>query len=1035
MMRKIQLTAWFAALAFGGLMTACNSERPVESPQALFDQFADPSSEFRTKPFMVWNTEITPERIDRILNEYKEQGCGGVFIHPRLGLITEYLSPTWNEMVKYTVDKGRELGLEVWLYDENSYPSGFGGGHVPREMPEAYNQGQGLNPTVVDRMPDDVSPYFVIVAEKDGKLENVTDRAVSMKGESGKFYLYAKTQYQPSPWYAGGPYVDLLAHGVTDKFMEITMQGYEQTFGGDLKGNVKGIFTDEPEIVSPGGVRWTPDLFEVFLEKYGYDLSACLPQLHEQIGDWQKVRHDYFQLLNRLFVERWAQPWYNYCAEKGISWTGHYWEHNWPVVTGVTDNMSMAAWQQVPGIDMLFNQFNESSTGAQFGNIRSVKEVNSIANQLNRPRILSETYGGGGWNVTFKDMKRLCDWQMVLGVNLVNQHVGHMSMAGVRKFDYPPMFNQSAAWWDNYRVLNDYIARICTAMSFGEQYNDVLVLEPTTSVWMYNQYCGSGTQNRAMEIGQAFQNLVTELEHAQVEFDLGCEDIFRRYGSVRNGKFVVGERAYGTFVIAPQTENLERETFDLLREFVQKGGHLIALGKPTRVEGELSPEVEAFFASEQVIAPESLTQEVIDSYLQSEKIRFVRKEGGDLHHNRREFKDGQTLLLVNASLDEASEVEVVLDGKHVVRMDALDGKIYEMPAEVSDGKVTVKRRIEPAESVLLYVSEKPVAAEKERVLTGGTPLTAKDSVQIERVRDNVLLIDFIDLQSGDDLKKDIYYNNAGTEVFRKAGLSGNPWFWAMQYKQDIVNMDLSAAPGFTAFYRFTVSGSDVDKESMKILVERPWLYTVKVNGTPVQVGIDAEWALDEEFKLIPIGEYVRTGENTIELIADKLTVHTELGAVYVLGNFDVRQQGDRWTVVPASHYGGLQDWQSLGAPFYPWEMKYVKRFDVESASGKSFYVEADKWTGSHAEVWVNGQKAGVLMAEPYTLDVTSLVHAGENEVELRVVGNMENMIGPHHMAYNGIVDPNRWNVPTWRKASEYFLTPFGLKKDFELKEL
>lgn len=171
-------------------------------------------------------------------------------------------------------------------------------------------------------------------------------------------------------------------------------------------------------------MRWTPDLFDVFRSEYGYDLSDCLPQLHEEIGDWRKVRHDYFQLLNRLFVERWARPWYDYCAGKGISWTGHYWEHNWPLVTGVTDNMSMAAWQQVPGIDMLFNQFNEKSTGAQFGNIRSVKEVRSIANQLGRRRVLSETYGGGGWNVTFKDMKRLCDWQMVLGVNLVNQHVG-----------------------------------------------------------------------------------------------------------------------------------------------------------------------------------------------------------------------------------------------------------------------------------------------------------------------------------------------------------------------------------------------------------------------------------------------------------------------------------------------------------------------------------------------------------------------------------------------------------------------------------
>lgn len=308
-------------------------------------------------------------------------------------------------------------------------------------------------------------------------------------------------------------------------------------------------------------MRWTPDLFDVFRSEYGYDLSDCLPQLHEEIGDWRKVRHDYFQLLNRLFVERWARPWYDYCAGKGISWTGHYWEHNWPLVTGVTDNMSMAAWQQVPGIDMLFNQFNEKSTGAQFGNIRSVKEVRSIANQLGRRRVLSETYGGGGWNVTFKDMKRLCDWQMVLGVNLVNQHVGHMSMAGVRKFDYPPMFNQSAAWWNDYRALNDYIARICAAMSLGEQRNDILVLEPTTSVWMYNQYYGTASLNRAMEIGQAFQDLVTELEHAQVEFDLGCENIFRTNGSVRDGKFVVGQRAYGTFVVAaadrkPRTRNV-----------------------------------------------------------------------------------------------------------------------------------------------------------------------------------------------------------------------------------------------------------------------------------------------------------------------------------------------------------------------------------------------------------------------------------------------------------------------------------------------
>lgn len=311
-------------------------------------------------------------------------------------------------------------------------------------------------------------------------------------------------------------------------------------------------------------------------------------------------------------------------------------------------------------------------------------------------------------------------------------------------------------------------------------------------------------------------------------------------------------------------------------------------------------------------------------------------------------------------------------------------------------------------------------------------MQADGPVRIARHRDNVLLIDFIDLQNGDKQYKDIYYNNAGAEVFRNAGLSGNPWFWAMQYKQDIVNMDLSAAPGFTAAYRFTVSGTGVDTKSMKILVERPWLYTVKVNGTPVQAGED--WLLDEEFKLIPVGKYVHSGENTVELVAAKTTVHTELGAVYVLGDFEVVQRGDRWTIVPAARYGPLRNWQALGAPFYPWEMKYAKRFKVNGVAGKSYYVKADRWTGSLVEVWVNGRKAGIVFAEPYTLDVTPFVRKGKNDVELRVVGNMENLIGPHHVAYDGIVDPNRWNVPQLRKASEYFLTPFGLQEDFALVE-
>ena len=42
------------------------------------------------------------------------------------------------------------------------------------------------------------------------------------------------------------------------------------------------------------------------------------------------------------------------------------------------DNMAMYAWHQTPAIDMLFNQFDEKSPVAQFGNVRSVKELRSV---------------------------------------------------------------------------------------------------------------------------------------------------------------------------------------------------------------------------------------------------------------------------------------------------------------------------------------------------------------------------------------------------------------------------------------------------------------------------------------------------------------------------------------------------------------------------------------------------------------------------------------------------------------------------------
>ena len=120
----------------------------------------------------------------------------------------------------------------------------------------------------------------------------------------------------------------------------------------------------------------------------------------------------------------------------------------------------------------------------------------------------------------------------------MNQHLAHMTLTGARKYDYPPVFTYHSPWWPDYRELNDYYGRLSFVMSKGIQKNDILVLEPNSTLWSY--YVHAGSSPKLMEIGTNFQAFVTTLEKNQVEYDLGSENIIKDLGKVENGRFIVG---------------------------------------------------------------------------------------------------------------------------------------------------------------------------------------------------------------------------------------------------------------------------------------------------------------------------------------------------------------------------------------------------------------------------------------------------------------------------------------------------------------
>jgi hypothetical protein len=1025
----------FYLAAISGLASCTDKQASTDCINdfaSLRKEFAEPAKEYGTAPLYVWNTKVTRGMIDRSMADLKDKGFGGVFVHPRPGLITEYMSDEWYDLFRYTLDKGKELGMNVWIYDENSYPSGFAGGHVPAVMPESYNQGQGLGLNKFEVLPDTADRYFICMKKEDGRFIDITGKVQAEAGKKGDYYLFSKTRYGKSPWYGGYSYVDLLYPGVTQKFIEVTLPGYERVAGDEFGKSMPGWFTDEPNIQTPGGIRWTPDLFEVFQQRWGYDLKAVLPALYEETGDWKQVRHNYFQTLLQLFIDRWAKPCYEYCEAKNLKFTGHYWEHGWPDMSEGPDNMAMYAWHQQPAIDMLFNQFDEESPQAQFGNVRSVKELSSVANQMGYRRTLSETYGGGTWEETFRDFKRLGDWEYALGVNFMNQHISDLSIAGARKYDYPPVFSDASPWWAYYRTLNMHYARLSMALSAGEQVNDILILEPTTSVWLYYAYRNSSSGFR--EIGQAFQTFITTLEKAQVEYDLGSENIIKDQGKIANAKFTVNRRAYSKVVIPPLTENLDASTFGLLKEFAAEGGTILAFSKPNLLDGKPHAEMESFFAGNKNVR--HLTgpdDEVIGKYFSPANIVFA-KQGGDLFHHRRMMADGQALFLVNSSLDEACKGTVSVAGKDAVALNTLTGGMEDYPETADGGNIRLGFDLPPAGSLLLYIFDRKQQGFEQPVVAG--PYTAvKESSPVVAAPQgkNVLTIDFCDLQLGGETFGDLHVYDAADKAFKFHGFTdGNPWNTSVQYKDQTVRRDTFRTGGFKATYRFTVAG-DFDMSGMQAVVERPGLYKVSLNGKEIQAET-GQWWLDRETGVFPVGKEVKKGVNNLSIELSPMKILAEIEPVYILGNFSVQPAAKGWTIhAPEGFAAG--SWKAQGWPFYAGAVAYGKTFEIADPEAP-YRVCLGDWKGTVAEVTVNGRPAGITGFEPYSVDVSGLVKKGANHIEVKVVGSNKNLLGPfHNNPAPGVASPWHFrNVKTYPAGKDYQQLDYGLMDDFRLEK-
>jgi hypothetical protein len=287
--------------------------------------FANPPSIYRTAPFWALNHKLEDGELIRQIRAFREQGMGGAFLHPRGGMDTVYFSEEYFHAIETCIKELHTQGMIAWLYDEDRYPSGFAGGLVTGGRPEYAQQ----------------------IISEDGEVTI----PVGWSGHNGE------------------PYVDVCNPEATQRFIELTHEEYYRRFAEYFGNTIPAIFTDEPNFSTQSGLPWTTGFEDKFLHKYGYDIRAKLEDLFNNTPEGSLTRLHYWELISSLFVSGFCKPIHDWCAEKGIAYTGHFWEHVFPSPGHQGSVMPHYAYMHYPGIDMLF--VSSPNNPEQYGNAPS----------------------------------------------------------------------------------------------------------------------------------------------------------------------------------------------------------------------------------------------------------------------------------------------------------------------------------------------------------------------------------------------------------------------------------------------------------------------------------------------------------------------------------------------------------------------------------------------------------------------------------------------------------------------------------------
>ena len=971
----------------------------------------NPPSEFRPAPFWFWNHDLDDDELKWQIQQMHEKGIGGFVIHSRPGLLIPYMSEKWLKRIETAVKEAQGLGMLVWLYDEDAWPSGTASGRVVEEHPE-YRMSQVYpahefivaGPAKLSKgIPVNDEIIFIQAMSWDKKKGYATVRIKELnkfiekkrivwdvpKGK-WKVIILARSFYRGGFF---GSYLDLLNEDAVAKFIEYTHKVYTQRFYKYMGKTIRGIFTDEPGCnytTVKRAIPWTSGLLKRFKELHGYDLTPHILALYYNIGpQTTRIRCDYYATMTDMYIRAFFKQIYNYCEKVRIKSIGHVVSEDdlFENVNQQGDFFQTVRYMHWGGVDSLCHHTLDSARS-----IISTKMASSAAHLLDKPRVSNEAFGlADAWKVNLRSLKVLADWQVILGTNYFIPHAFYYSIQGFRKWECPPGEFYQLPFWKYYKIFADYLSRLCYLFSGGRHIAKIAILYPVKSICAKRD---PGPTPLTRKIQEDFEKTSLLLMKLHYDFDYVTEELIQN-AEIENGIITIkndnGKKTekFELLLLASVT-TLSLKTVKKMEEFYNKSGKILVTNfLPTEsVENGDDPVVSNFFKRKEIIfinGTTSMDQKTVRKRLKkyiNEIVKqdvIISQDGRDIdevvycHY----LKEGSHLYFFsNTSEKMGYRVDVSLNVIGALQyIDVLEGKIkpWEGYWKLENGMIKFNLDFEPTQSHLIIVS--PITKMKSQ---------GKDRLTKRRKAEVILLSKEWNFKT--DKLNSLPLTDWKLKIDGRSVVSDyDNLFYLYEGCLQVESLPTKA--------RLLIDGL-VNEKIWHNSTVKP--VRIKLNGNEIK-GFGKGSYLDHYIFEVDVSKLLKNGRNDITIESygglGGLFEPVHLGhALILIGTFALHEKNGQMVISKEAGKIRYGSWCEQGYPYYSGIGVYEQEIQLPVIPRDKNLKLCLSKVANLSDIWVNDKQVKVLAWEPFKTDLTRYLKPGKNKITIKVTNTLHNLL-------------------------------------------